>query len=154
MLGQAGLGALHVLLLGGAGLKHVLRIAAGWKPRKVVKHPTGRFEKKLYCGGGWFRYYPGIRGAVSALTAFTSPFTGRLRVPALMYRQLKDELNNLGVNAGLYRKFANQKLEELAHQCNIPLGAAALVMSRGLTVTGDATSTRGSGPTNYSWWSG
>lgn len=35
---------------------------------------------------------------------------GRMRVPALSYRQLRDRLNNLGVRAGLYRKFANQTL--------------------------------------------
>ena len=52
ILGQVGLGSLHVLLLGGARLKHVLRMAAGWEPEEVVKHPTNRYEKRLYCGRG------------------------------------------------------------------------------------------------------
>ena len=60
----------------------------------------------------------------------------RIRLPAMSYRQLRDKLRKLGVQAKLYRRFANQVLEELAHQNNIPLDAVSLIMSRGLTVTG------------------
>ncbi len=55
-------------------------------------------------------------------------------MPALSYRQLKIKLNNMSITTGLYRKFANQILEQLAHENNIPLDAVVLIMSRGLTV--------------------
>ncbi|MEB3816645.1 MAG: hypothetical protein LRS46_01705 [Desulfurococcales archaeon] len=136
VLERAGLGALHVLLLGGARLKHILRMAEAWKPEELVKHPTGRMEKRLHCGRGWCRYYLGVREGSKRTDYVYFPLAGRMRVPALTYRQLKDKLRKLGVQAKLYRKFANQVLEELAHQNNIPLDAVALIMSRGLTVTG------------------
>ncbi len=52
VLRQVKLGDLHVLLLDSGRLKHVLRIAAEWRPKKVMRHPTGRFEKRLYCDRG------------------------------------------------------------------------------------------------------
>lgn len=124
------------MLLGGARLKHVLRMAATWNPKEVVQHPTGRYEPRLHCGGGWCRYYLGITEGSKRTDYIYFPAAGRLRIPALSYRQLKDKLNSLGVKAGLYRKFANQILVELAQQNNIALDAVALIMSRGLTVTG------------------
>ena len=136
VLEAEGLGALHTLLLGGARLKHVLRMAASWNPTQVVEHPTGKFEQRLYCGRGWCRYYLGIMEGSKRTDYIYFPAVGRLRIPAMSYRQLKDKLNNLGIKAGLYRKFANQVLTELAQQNNIPLDAVSLVMSRGLTVTG------------------
>ncbi len=136
ILGEAGLGDLHVLLLGGVRLKHVLRMAADWRPKEVVKHPTGRMESRLHCGRGWCRYYLGIKEGSKRTDYIYFPLAGRLKVPALTYRQLRDKLNNLGVKAGLYRKFANQILEQLAHENNIRLDAVNLILSRGLTVTG------------------
>ena len=40
------------------------------------------------------------------------------------------------MQAKLFRKFANQVLEQLAHQHNIRLDAVNLIMSRELSVTG------------------
>ena len=88
ILRQASLGSLHVLLLGGARLKHVLRMAAGWKPEEVVKHPTNRYEKRLYCERGWCRYYLGVKEGSKRTDYIYFPLAGRLRVPTLTYRQL------------------------------------------------------------------
>ncbi len=139
ILEQAGLGALHTLLLGGARLKHVLKMAAGWNPTQVVRHPTGRTEPRLHCGQEWCRYYLGVVEGSKRTDYVYFPVPGgeaRLASPALTYKQLKDRLRRLGVQSKLYRKFANQTLEQLAHEHNIPLDAVALIMSRGLTVTG------------------
>ncbi len=53
------------------------------------------------------------------------------------YRHIRDKLRKLGVKAKLYRKYANQRLEDLAHKHNIRLDAVNLIMSRELSVTGE-----------------
>ena len=132
-----GLGDLYLLLLGGARLKQILRMAEEWNPTEMVKHPTGEYEPRLALGEGWARYYLGVREGSKRADYIYFPLTGeRVRIPRLSYRQLKDKLRKLGVQAKLFRKFANQVLEELAHQRNIRLDAVNLIMSRELSVTG------------------
>ncbi len=132
-----GLGDLYLLLLGGARLKHILRMAGEWNPLEQVKHPTSEFEPRLWCSNDWCRYYLGLREGSKRADYIYFPLTGeRVRIPQLEYRQLKDKLRKLGVQAKVFRKFANQVLEELAHRHNIRLDAVNLIMSRELSVTG------------------
>ncbi len=100
MLGRAKLRDLHVLLLGGGRFEHVARMAAGWRPKEIVKCSTGRFGKRLYCGRGWGRYCTSVKEKVSGRTAYASCFVGWMRVLALPYRRLKDKLNIMGITVG------------------------------------------------------
>ena len=65
-----------------------------------------------------------------------TPTGERVRISRLEYRQLKDKLRKIGAQAKLFRKLANQVLEELAHKHNIRLDAVNLIMLRELSVTG------------------
>jgi len=85
----------------------VLKMAENWRPTEAVKHSSGRVEKRLLCGQGWCRYYLGLVEGSKRTDYVYFPLAGRMRVSALSYRQLKDGLRKLGVQAKLYRKFAN-----------------------------------------------
>jgi intergrase/recombinase len=85
-LAREGLGALHVLLLGGARLKHVPRMAATWNLREVVQYPTGRFEQRLYCKEEWCRYYLGVVEGSKRTDYIYFSAAERLKMPAMSYR--------------------------------------------------------------------
>ncbi len=132
------LGDLYYLLLGGARLEHLVRMLESYAPEEVVKHPTGRFEPRLYCSRLYCRYYLGIRKGSKRVDYIYFPIiSDSLMIPWMTYRQLRDYLNKrLGIRVKLFRKFVNQRLESLAEQYNIRLDAVNLIMSRELSVTG------------------
>ncbi len=139
-LRAAGMWGLHVLLLGGARLRHIVLMLEDWRPGEVVKHPHGRLEPRLACFNGWCRYYLGVREGSKRVdyVYYPSPW-GPARPDAGIegpYTRVRDTLNRLQVEASKYRKWVNQKLEELAYEHNIRLDAVNLIMSRGLSVTG------------------
>jgi intergrase/recombinase len=135
---ENGLGTLYMLLLGGSRLKHILLMAETWNPAEMVKHPSGEFAPRLYCGKGWCRYYLGHREGTKSVdyVYFPRPGGEKLTIPKTEYHKLVDYLRHRGVQAKLFRKFANQALDTLAHTNNIRLDAVNLIMSRELTVTG------------------
>jgi len=137
-LEQAGLGRLHLLLLGGARLKHIELMLEQWRPDEVVQHPHERLEPRLYCAEGWCRYYLGVQEGSKRVdyVYYPAPWDRERPLDPQPYRQLKDRLRRLGVQPSRYRKYANQRLAELAHEHSIPQDAVALIMSRGLSVTG------------------
>ena len=140
-LQATGLWGLHLLLLGGARLRHIVLMLDTWSPSEIVRHPHGRLEPRLHCGDGWCRYYLGVREGSKRVDYiyYPSPWGAekpQAGIEGRSYRQVKDRLRRLGVEASKYRKWANQKLEELAYEHNIRLDAVNLIMSRGLSVTG------------------
>ncbi len=97
---EEGLGDLYILLLGGARLKHILRMAGEWNPTEIVKHPTGEYEPRLHIGEGWSRYYLGVQEGSKRADYIYFPLPGeRVRIPQVNYRQLKDKLRKIGVQA-------------------------------------------------------
>ena len=136
---DAGLGDLYVFLLGGTRLKHIVKMLETWAPAERVKHPTDRFEPRLACTDGFCRYYLGVReGSKRTDYVYFPRVASKFSIPRMEYVRLRDKLNKeLGVSAGLFRKFANQVLERLAHEHNIRLDAVNLIMSRELSITGE-----------------
>ena len=87
---ENGLGDLYVLLLGGARLKHILRMAEEWNPLEQVKHPTGEYEPRLYIGEGWSRYYLGVREGSKRADYIYFPLVGeRVRIPPARVQAVK-----------------------------------------------------------------
>ena len=132
---RADLEHVYLFLLGGTRLSHTYRMLASWSPDEVVEQPTGELEQRLYCSDSFCRYYLGIKEGSKRVDYVYFPTTepGPL---SLSYRQLKDKLRKLGVQAKLFRKFANQRMIDLAFRNNIRVDAVNLIMSRELTVTG------------------
>ncbi len=91
------------------------------------------------CTDSFCRYYLGVReGSKRTDYVYFPRVNGRMRAPRLGYVKLGDKLNKeLGISAGLFRKFANQVLERLAYEHNIRLDAVNLILSRELSVTGE-----------------
>ncbi len=135
ILETASLGEVYVLLLGGTRLSHIYRMLTNWEPEEAVEHPTGELEQRLHCGDGYCRYYLGIKEGSKRCDYVYFPVT-EPEPPDMTYRQLKDKLRKLGVQAKLFRKFASQRLEHLAFKNNIRVDAVNLIMSRELSVTG------------------
>ena len=73
---ENGLGDLYLLLLGGARLKHILRMVETWSPEEVVKHPTGEFEPRLALGDGWAIFYLGVREGSKRADSIYFPLAG------------------------------------------------------------------------------
>jgi len=137
-LARAGLDRLHLILLGGSRLKHIVLMLEQWRPDEIVQHPHNMLEPRLYCTEGWCRYYLGVREGSKRVdyVYYPAPWGSERPLDPQPYRRLKDKLRRLGVQPSRYRKYANQQLAQLAHEHSIPQDAVALIMSRGLTVTG------------------
>jgi intergrase/recombinase len=107
-----------------------------------VRHPHGEYESRLYCNSAFCRAYLGEThgrkkyhyvywpGGPEILEVARSEVSGK------PYKAVKDKLAHSGVEIGLFRDFATQRLEQLAHENNIRLDAVNLVLSRELSVTG------------------
>ncbi len=76
IMDENGLGDLYLLLLGGARLKHILRIVETWSPDEVVKHPTGEFEPRPALGDGWAIFYLGVREGSKRADSIYFPLAG------------------------------------------------------------------------------
>ncbi len=136
---ETGFGDLYIFLLGGTRLKHIVKMLETWRPTERVRHPTGGYEPRLACTDGFCRYYIDIReGSKKTDYIYFPKVSSKFTIPRMEYVRLRDKLNKeLGVQAGLFRKFANQALERLAHKHNIRLDAVNLILSGELSVTGE-----------------
>jgi hypothetical protein len=96
-----------------------------WSPEEKVRQPTGGYEPRLFCSKEFCRYFLGVQGGRRGSTMSTPLCPpDKIRVPEVEYFQLKDLLSKqLMVRTGLFRKFSNQRLEELAHLHKICLDA-------------------------------
>ncbi len=133
---DAGYTDIAFLLLGGARLKHIVLMLNDYKPGEIVKHPYGSFEPRLYCNNIFCRYYLGVRLGSKYCDYIYYPFI-KISGKHIEYKKLKDILNKqLGISFKLFRKYTNQRLEEIARENNIRLDAVNLILTRELSVTG------------------
>ena len=140
---RLGFKALGLVLLGGTRLR-VLRLLEKPENRffENVRHPHGGYEPRLACLEGFCRAYLGEThgrkkyhyvywpGGPEILEAARAEISGQ------GYKEIKDKLTHSGIEIGLFRDFATQRLEQLAHENNIRLDAVNMVVSRELSVTG------------------
>ncbi len=138
VLDGLGLTEVFVIGLGGTRLSHIVRMLTEWRPSEVVEHPHGLYEPRLYCDNTICRYYLGvISGRKKCHYVYfpaiqVTPIQGDQR---RLYQRVRDALENRAKFNRL-RKWAEQRLTQLAHTNNIPLDAVKLIMSRGLSVSG------------------
>ncbi len=136
VLGGLGLTQIFVIGLGGARLSHIVRMLTGWQPNEIVEHPHGLLEARLLCTDTFCRYFLGITSGRKKCHYIYYPAADVPNNIKLTYNKVKEALRHKGVQFKVLRKFAEQRLTQLAHQNNIPLDAVKLILSRGLTVSG------------------
>ncbi|OYT39153.1 MAG: hypothetical protein B6U89_04540 [Desulfurococcales archaeon ex4484_58] len=126
---------LAILLLGGSRLSHIIYMLNNYKPNEKVKHPTSIYEPRLYCTKDFCRYYLGIKLGAKHCNYIYYPAT-TIKSTQLNYNAAKKKIHKLGIQSKIFRRYTNQKLEELAYKHNIRLDAVNLILSRELSITG------------------
>jgi len=133
-----GLTEVFVIGLGGARLKHIIKMLTEWEPDEVVEHPHGLYEPRLHCDNGVCRYYLGITSGRKKCHYVYFPATEVTPVnedPRKLYQRIRDALENRA-KFNVLRKWAEQRLTQVAFTNNIPMDAVKLIMTRGLSVSG------------------
>jgi intergrase/recombinase len=125
-------------LYSGARLSHVLEALAGWNPGEEVVVLGVVRRKRLECVDGVCTYWLGsIHGRKKQYELYLPEWlAGSIRPVQLSYN-IKDILyHRYGARYSILRKYANQRLAELAVKHSFPEDAWRWILSRDISVSG------------------